>query len=807
MLLPLLLLITSQSPSEVSPTVDMIPQEYLTIAPVDRYGRRPFQPNAVFRDHVWKSGSAHPKAGQIVVGELGEEMAWEAREVGDKGSMGGGFGFAYTTVEVPERQVMLAQLSGAWTLYVNGRPSFGDAYRFGFGGTPVVLEAGLNHIYVTGIRGRFSLRFKPVEAELLHGDWDDTIPHLVLGEAPQGAVGIELTNASERASGPLLIEWSGEGFAPGRLVDPGLQALGANHFSLALEGSVVESSEKHSLEVRVRSADGKRPDIALSFSLELDVRAPNDKRKRTYISSVDGATVEYAEVPPVPAEAGASPERMGLVLSLHGASVRSWGQAGAYKPKPDFWIVAPMNRRAFGFDWQDWGRRDAYDVMERASRLNGLDPRYRYVSGHSMGGHGTWHLAANDLDGFAACAPSAGWESFDSYGGRPAGELSDVWHRADASSKTLDLIRNLKQLPIYIVHGTADNNVPATEALAMVKALVEAGASFDTHFEGGAGHWWGGRCVDWPGIFDLFRSCSIPVDPVKIDFTSVDPAVDAAHHWVRVEQLRHYGDRLRVHGEWNAEEKRVALTTENVALFSLTRNLEKAEIDGQEFALDPAVSSHWFRWEAASWSHVDSGPRAGEKHSGRSGPLKNAFDREFIMVVGTGGEPAERDALMAAAQLQAGSWCYRANGRALVLTDEQYLAGAHASGAAARNQANVILYGNRENNLAWAKILAPGCPIDVSNGRMQVQGPEGPTVFEGDDLGCAFVYPGSSPDQLVGVFASTGLHGARLSSNLQPFKSGAGYPDFTLYGANILTTGDAGVLKTGWFNARWQLTE
>ena len=51
-------------------------------------------------------------------------------------------------------------------------------------------------------------------------------------------------------------------------------------------------------------------------------------------------------------------------------------------------------------------------------KLSGADPDRIYLTGHSMGGHGTWHLAANDPDRWAAIAPSAGWISFDTYGGR-----------------------------------------------------------------------------------------------------------------------------------------------------------------------------------------------------------------------------------------------------------------------------------------------------------------------------------------------------------------------------------------------------
>ena len=59
------------------------------------------------------------------------------------------------------------------------------------------------------------------------------------------------------------------------------------------------------------------------------------------------------------------------MLTLHGASVDAFNQARSYSPKPDLWIVAPTNRRPFGFDWQDWGRLDAYEVLDHALDLTG----------------------------------------------------------------------------------------------------------------------------------------------------------------------------------------------------------------------------------------------------------------------------------------------------------------------------------------------------------------------------------------------------------------------------------------------------
>ena len=56
-----------------------------------------------------------------------------------------------------------------------------------------------------------------------------------------------------------------------------------------------------------------------------------------------------------------------LVLSLHGADVEASGQAAAYAQKEWCSIVAPTNRRKFGFDWEDWGRIDAFEPMAAAN--------------------------------------------------------------------------------------------------------------------------------------------------------------------------------------------------------------------------------------------------------------------------------------------------------------------------------------------------------------------------------------------------------------------------------------------------------
>ena len=57
------------------------------------------------------------------------------------------------------------------------------------------------------------------------------------------------------------------------------------------------------------------------------------------------------------------PAGQALFLSLHGASVEAIGQADAYSPKKWGPIVCPTNRRPYGFDWEEWGRWDALEVL------------------------------------------------------------------------------------------------------------------------------------------------------------------------------------------------------------------------------------------------------------------------------------------------------------------------------------------------------------------------------------------------------------------------------------------------------------
>ncbi|MCH2112078.1 MAG: prolyl oligopeptidase family serine peptidase, partial [Planctomycetes bacterium] len=493
----------------------------------------------------------------------------------------------------------------------------------------------------------------------------------------------------------------------------------------------------------------------------------------------------------------------------HGASVDAFGLAQCYQPKDEWWIATPTNRAPYGFDWQDWGRRDAYEVRDEVLAMFDLSSQKVCLTGHSMGGHGTWHLAVNDPDSWAGIAPSAGWSSFDSYTGRPEGSLRPLWHGADGASKTMDLLENLRDKPLYLLHGGQDDNVPTQEAIDLASALDELGLKYTMHIEPEAGHWWGNACVDWPGIFETFAGQSVESNPREVDFWSADPGVDAEHHWVRVEQPLEYGRATRVSARRSLDSKHAIISTENVRSVQVRLPLERAIVDGLKIGpIESGPHGVWFvrmpaRVEGgekvpAHWRTFPGGPSVDEKRPECSGPFKRAFDKEFVMVYGTAGTAEETATLLARARFDAGVWFYRANGHGRLCSDQEFLDPEHPEDFSGRN---VVLYGNQDTNSAWDSVLDSNA-MQVARGRIQW----GDSFWEGDDLGAVYVRPRKGEhDTLVGVVASTGVSGARLGYTLSPFISGVGYPDFAVFDASVLTKGDEAILAAGWWNHSWGL--
>lgn len=159
-----------------------------------------------------------------------------------------------------------------------------------------------------------------------------------------------------------------------------------------------------------------------------------------------------------------------LVVFLHGAGergddnrrqlthgVRTFLAAGNQQARPCF-VAAPQCPRG---RW--WDAAALVEFTAALAQEPGVDPDRLYLTGLSMGGFATWHVAGERPDLFAAALPVCG-------GGRPETALG------------------LSTLPIWAFHGDADRVVAVDQSRTMIDAIRSCGGTPDYTEYPGIGH-------------------------------------------------------------------------------------------------------------------------------------------------------------------------------------------------------------------------------------------------------------------------------------------------------------------------------
>jgi pimeloyl-ACP methyl ester carboxylesterase len=783
--------------------------ECLVLGPHERAGRSAFHRDPVEFQVVtgaWKA----PKAGDTVRWPNGSDSKWEQRKADKDGSFAATApgGYAYVAVPSAKTEVMLLEASGHGMVYVNGEPRVGDTYGYGYVKLPVLLKAGTNEFLFQFGRGKLKAKLVPPRADFMLNPGDVTLPDLIADHdvGPWGAVVV--INATTE---PLEDAVLGAAYAGNDSSVTGVSTippLSTRKVPFRLQGKppAKEGDCALKLELAAQTKDGRKGKD--SASLTLGVRRPEQTRKCTFASAIDGS-VQYYGLVPAKTEEAPGKTKPGLVLTLHGAGVEAIGQAACFAPKTWAHVVAPTNRRPYGFDWEDWGRRDALEVLELTQKQLKTDPQRTYLTGHSMGGHGTWHIGVTFPDRFAAIGPSAGWVSMWSYAGaqRPdhPDPIQEMFLRASAPGDTLALAHNLGQEGVFILHGDKDSNVPVHQARTMRRELGTFHPDLVYFEQPGAEHWWGNACVDWPPMFDFFARHTLPA-PEKVqqvDFVTASPGVSARNHWVSIEAQTHPLVLSSVHIHLDREKRSFVGKTDNVARLAIDvghlapgKQIE-IELDGQKLPTwewPSAEQRIWLTQTAKKWS-LSERPPATLKGPHRYGPFKEAFANRVLLVVGTHGTPEENNWAFSKARYDAETFWYRGNGSMDMVTDDQFEPGKEPN-------RNIVLYGNADTNSAWKSLLATS-PVRVRGGRVQF----GERTEAGDDLACLFVRPRAGSDRaLVGVVSGTGVAGMRLTDRLPYFMSGVAYPDCMVAGSEVLTKGTVGVRLAGFFGQDWTIT-
>jgi predicted peptidase len=188
----------------------------------------------------------------------------------------------------------------------------------------------------------------------------------------------------------------------------------------------------------------------------------------------------------LPEDHGKKRQRLPLMMFLHGAGergndlkkVKVHGPPKIVEKRKDFPFILVCPQCPEG-DW--WTEK--LDVL--ISLLDDITARYKvdekrvYLTGLSMGGYGTWALAAAYPERFAAIAPVCG-----------------------GGSRIMSL--RLKDVPIWVFHGAKDKVVPMEESEEMVRAIRKRGGDVKFTIYPDAGHDCWTETYDNPELYDWF---------------------------------------------------------------------------------------------------------------------------------------------------------------------------------------------------------------------------------------------------------------------------------------------------------------
>jgi poly(3-hydroxybutyrate) depolymerase len=742
------------------------------IGGVSRAGRRPTPDDAIVNEIV--SGLfTFPKVGEEVRFH-GSERKWRPIHAGKDGSFDDPAlenGYLAVEVDAPTDEVSILNAKGDSLVYVNGAPRAGDPYSNGYLNLPVQLHKGANQLLFVAGRGRLSATLRLPQKPFSLQSEDPTLPDVLTSDHEPLYASVVAVNATSQFTRGLAVKATCSDGGSITTMSDSIPPYSARKLIFKIPTSIQAEAGKETVDVELMSAGTELDRV----NFPLQIKTPLQLQKRTFVSGIDGSVQYYAVWPASqPSAANA------LVLTLHGAGVEGYGQAAAYAQKSWATIVAPTNRRPYGFDWEGVGRRDALEVLAIAKRKYPHDPERVDLTGHSMGGHGTWSVGTLYPNLFASISPSAGWISFWSYAGgwNPSSQSPPlaILRRSMDVGDTLGRLSNTLSESVYILHGDADDNVPVQQARQM-KAALEAihHPSFGYHEQPGANHWWGNQCVDWPPIFETIQKSVLDPTADHVDFTTQSPSVSATDRWITIEQQVECLAPSEVIGDRDGNGE-VRLTTTNVAELNVADLPVFASliIDGQSFK--PTTRQADFRKVNGQWasSHVQIDEKGTERGSG----FKQIYNHRFAFIVGTHGDPQENRWALSRAIFNADTMMYRGNGTVDLVLDRDF---------SSRNfkERNLILFGNSRTNSAWPSLLGD-CPP-----QSQATGSEGGLLI--------YPKPGET-DTMVGAIGGGDLEGMKRTDRLAFFTSGVNYPDWILFDGKS----PDGVAAAGFFDNQWR---
>ncbi|XP_072171857.1 uncharacterized protein [Diadema setosum] len=444
------------------------------------------------------------------------------------------------------------QCLGVHTLFVDGIMVAADVYRRNEFWFTLSMGVGIHTIYIR-LRAKgvqvFQCNIKSFETTSFRVHPPTMVPDIVQGSLMGGVFALPITNLQggkwlknirinlEDKSAPAVTVWQSKDSTPASIA-PGQTAILAVNLQLNREDDDNHVNNEGCEDIRFQ-LEVSASSVSKSRSVPVTLRCRN--RHESFLFSFvdhDGSVQQAAAIEPLE---DCSASQCPVVLTLHGTGVPAQNQADGYKRMDKdgqwkfglekAWVLAPTRHGAH--NWEGPGTLTSMTALDRLEQLMAQVPwmvnkpvaNQVIFAGHSMGGHGAWHLATHYPDRALAVVSLAGWIKKEEYGD------SNVFFRHDVSTSHTDPAlkqileaciaeneadrhaSNLQSLPVLTRIGANDRTVHPFFVRRMNRLLKERGINVTYSELAGKEHWWwdtwetnDGGAVNDPKLRDFANS-------------------------------------------------------------------------------------------------------------------------------------------------------------------------------------------------------------------------------------------------------------------------------------------------------------
>ncbi len=282
------------------------------------------------------------------------------------------------------------------------------------------------------------------------------------------------------------------------------------------------------------------------------------------------------------------------------------------------------------------GQQDVLRCLEHAKARFSVDEDRVYLTGESMGGHGTWAIASRNPQLFAAAAPVyGGWDfRVTTIAGPPQPQNQPRNPREfyiQERNSSFSSAENLLNVPLLVIHGDKDAAVSVENSRHAAQMLQRWG--YDIRYWEMPG-WAHEDLLQRSSIVDWLLTHRREDAPHQVRVRATDLA--AAHaHWLQVHAM-HEPQRIIRADAQVIEPGIVRIDSENVAAFTLAL---PQSMRGGRNAIDVVWNGAQQRvaledGEARVGASAPSSD-ALRKRANLQGPISDVVNTPFMVVLGT----------------------------------------------------------------------------------------------------------------------------------------------------------------------------